>query len=113
MNKFFLALLFLCLAASLFALGAKEKDSGKTAPVVVQVSGTVRHVGTGPSGEIVITGSENEWYIDKEEMSKLKNLQYRKVTVEGEEIVYELQFASGLSAGVRRTLRNIKVISIE
>jgi len=49
MNKSsLLALLFLCLAASLSAFGAKEKDSGKTAPAVtvIQVTGVVRLVGT-------------------------------------------------------------------
>jgi hypothetical protein len=123
MNKnFFLAFLFFCLAASLPALGAKEKDGGKTnaadapaapAVTVVQVSGTVRLVGSGLFTEIVISGSEAEWYVDNEEASKLKDLQHRKVTVEAEETVREMKFANGLSAGIRRTLRNIKVISVE
>jgi len=114
MNRyFFITLLFLCLAASLPALGAKEKDSGKTTHDVIQVSGTVRLVGTGLSQEIVISGSENEWYIDREEMSKLNDFQQRKVTVEGEETVVELHFAGGMSAGVRHILKNIKIISIE
>jgi len=114
MNRnFFLAFLFLCLAASLPAHGAKEKDGGKTKPVVIQVSGTVRLVGTGLFQEIVITGSDDEWYVNNEEMSKLYDFQHRKVTVEGEETVVELRFAGGMSAGVRRILRNIKIISIE
>jgi len=112
MNKgFFYILLFLCLALPLSAFGAKEKKSGEVP--VVRVSGTVRLVGQELFQEIVITGSDNEWYVDKEDMPKLQELQHLKVTVEGEETVVELRFANGLSAGVRRTLRNVKVISIE
>jgi hypothetical protein len=107
----FFTLFFFCVTMLMPALGGKEKDTVKSN--VVQVSGTVRLVGTSLFPEIVITGSENEWYVEKEEMSKLHDFQHRVVTVEGEETVVELRFASGISAGVRRTLRNIKVISIE
>jgi hypothetical protein len=108
---FFFTLFFLCVTMLMPALGSREKDTAKSN--VVQVSGTVRLVGTSLFPEIVITGADNEWYVDKEEMSKLYDFQHRKVTVEGEETVAELRFASGLSAGIRRTLRNIKVISTE
>jgi len=112
MNKFFFFTLFLlCVTMLMPALGGKEKDTAKSG--VVQVSGTVRLVGTSLFPEIVITGSDNEWYVEKEEMSKLRGFQHRKVTVEGEETVVEMRFANGLSAGVRRTLRNIRIISIE
>jgi len=107
----FFGLFFLCVTMLMPALGGKEKDTAKKN--VVQVSGTVRLVGTSLFPEIVITGSDKEWYVEKEEMSKLRDLQHRKVTVEGEETVVEMQFASGISAGVRRTLSNIKIISIE
>jgi hypothetical protein len=93
------------------ALGSKEKDTA--ASNVVQVSGTVRLVGSSLFPEIVITGSEKEWYAAKEEMAKLVDFQHRVVTVEGEETVTELRFANGLPAGTRRELRNIKVLSIE
>jgi hypothetical protein len=113
MNKrlCFFTLFFLCVTMLMPALGSREKDTAKSN--IVQVSGTVRLVGTGLFPEIVITGPENEWYVEKEEMSKLQDFQHRVVTVEGEETVVELRFANGLSAGIRRTLRNIKVISIE
>jgi hypothetical protein len=113
MNKklCFFALFLICVTMLIPALGSKEKDTAKTN--VVQVSGTVRLVGSSLFPEIVITGSENEWYVEKEEMSKLHDFQHRVVMVEGEETVVEMRFANGLSAGVRRTLRNIKVISIE
>jgi len=107
----FFGLFFLCATMLMPALGGKEKDSAKKN--VVQVSGTVRLVGTSLFPEIVITGSDDEWYVEKEEMFKLNDLQHRVVTVEGEETIVERQFANGISAGVRRTLRNIKVISVE
>jgi len=112
MNKVcFFTMFLLCVTMFLPASGGKEKDTPKNS--IVQVTGTVRLVGSGLFPEIVITGSDNEWYVDKEEMSKLNDLQHRKVTVQGEETVVEMRFAGGQSAGVRRTLRNIKIISIE
>jgi len=118
MNRsFFLVPLFLCLAASLPAFGAKEKDkdSGKDAPAVtvIQVTGIVSLVGNANFAELQIRSSEKSWYIAKDEMDKLYDLQHRTVTVEGEETVRELKFANGLSAGKRRDLKNIRVISVE
>jgi hypothetical protein len=116
MNRnFFLILVFLCLAASLPAFGKKEKDSGNTAPVitVVQVSGVVRLVGTATFPELIIDNSQTAWYIAKEEADKLHDLQHRTVTVEGEETVRELRFGNGLSAGIRRDLKNIRIISVD
>jgi hypothetical protein len=114
MNRnFFLALLFLCLAASLPAFGSKEKNTGKAVPVVIRVTGVVRLVGTGNFPELQIRNSETAWYIAKDEMDKLNDLQHRTVTVEGEETVMELKFGNGLSAGTRRDLKNIRIISID
>jgi hypothetical protein len=87
------------------AFGKKEN--------VVKVTGVVRLVGTGLFPELVITGSENEWYVDKEEMDKLHNYQHRTVTVEGVETLNELIFVNGQSAWVRRELKKIKIISID
>jgi len=115
MNRsFFLALLFLCFAASLSAFGAKEKDSGKTASVVsiIQVTGIVHLVGNANFPELLISNSQGEWYIVRSEMDKLFDLQYRTVTVEGEEKIAELKFGNGMSAGTRRNLKNIKIISV-
>jgi hypothetical protein len=116
MNRnFFLTLLFLCLAASLPAFGSKEKDTGKDTPVVtvVQVTGVVRLVGTGNFPELIIDNSQMFWYIAKDERDKLNDLQHRTVTVEGEETVRELKFGNGLSAGIRRDLKNIRIISVD
>ena len=105
--RFFLLLLFFCLAVTLPAGGGKEKAA------VVQVSGKVRLVGSGPLPELVISGPDKEWYVDRDEQHKLKDLQHRTVTVEGNETVTSLKFASGLPAGERRVLRNIKIISVQ
>jgi hypothetical protein len=123
---------FFCLAAALPAWGRKEKteskeidpqgiavekieegDTEKAETMHVQVTGIVRLVGSGPMTEIVITGTDKEWYVSRDEDRLLRDLQHRTVTVEGYESVFELRFANGLYAGQRRTLNNIRIISVE
>jgi len=108
-----LILVLLCLAASLPAFGKKEKDSPAPTITVVQVTGVVRLVGTANFPELLIDNSQTAWYIAKEEMAKLHDLQHRTVTVEGEETVRELKFGNGMSAGIRRDLKNIRIISVD
>jgi len=132
----FICLFFLCLTAVLPAWGRKEKTETKTidiqkialeknavenngegetgaVDVLVQVTGIVRLVGSGIITEIVITGPDREWYVSREEDSLLRELQHRTVTVEGYENVFELRFANGLYAGLRRTLKDIKILKVE
>jgi hypothetical protein len=104
---FFLTGFFLLCITALYGGGKKEKD------VVVQITGTVRLVGSSLFPELVITGSDYEWYVAEDEINKLKDLQHRTVTVEGIETVIDLKFASGLPAGKRRELKKIKIISIQ
>jgi len=141
-KKYILILITLILfcVTSLNARGNREKEEArasdslpvielKTPPSnevldtvrVVQVTGIVRLVGNEPLTDLVISGHETSeektstaktWYIARDERSKLHNLQHSTVTVEGEEIVRELTFASGLPAGIRRDLSNIKIITI-
>ena len=84
MNKKRLVFLFgllLCVTALLSAFGRKEKDT-TPARMVVQVSGVVRLTGSEPFTEIVITSSDRgQWYIARDEMYKLYDLQYQTVTV--------------------------------
>ncbi|MDR2602246.1 MAG: hypothetical protein LBC53_07330 [Spirochaetaceae bacterium] len=118
-----LGLLFLC--SSFFAFGMesekKEKKSAAKSPapasrnegalgVKVKVSGRVRLVGNNPFPDLVITGENREWFISKEDESKLLDFQQQFVTVEGVETYADLSFANGLSAGRRYTLKNIKLI---
>ena len=129
--------LFFCLTAALPAWGRKEKaetkitgikqisveknaveeiGEGETKAVItsfVRAAGIVRLVGSGFIPELVITGQDREWYVSREDDHLLKELQHRTVTVEGYESVFELRFANGLYAGQRRTLKDIKIISIE
>ena len=81
--------------------------------VIVRVTGMVRLVGSGTMPELVITGNDMEWYVFKDEEYKLRELQHRIVTVEGSETVHTLTFASGLPAGERRFLKNIRIVSIQ
>ena len=118
--------LFLCAAAGLPALGKKdginktaqeerspvEREEVPVESVIVQVSGRVRLVGSGPFPDIVITGPEKEWYIDRAEAKKLWDYQQRTVTVEGAETVLELTFASGVPAGRRRILKDVSIIEV-
>ena len=130
-----MCLLFLFLAAALPAMGRKEKvDEAKdteqlstvellksaekaaaleTSGTNICVSGILRLTGTGYFPELVITGQDGEWYIAAEEKGLLMDLQQRFVTVEGVETVAELKFASGISAGVRRVLSDIKIVSVQ
>ena len=95
--------------AFLYARGNRENNR-ENEPKIVQVTGVVRLVGTALFPELVITSNDGEWYIANDEMQKLHDYQHRIVTVEGEETVIELKFASGISAGTRRILRNIRII---
>ena len=112
--RLFIMLPVLLLAMNLAAFGKKEEKSTAAPETekLVRVSGRIRLVGNEPFTELVITGADAEWYIDQEDVPKLKNLQHSTVTVEGLETVKKLTFANGRSAGVRRTLRDIRIISV-
>ena len=99
-------LLLVFLAAVLPARGNRDKNT------TVRVTGTVRLVGNEPFAELIIQGEDKHWYIAPEDEHTLQDLQHRTVTVEGIETVFELQFASGRPAGERRTLRNIRIITV-
>jgi hypothetical protein len=127
LRVFVLALLFLGLAAALPALAKKEAkgdaeqdnvalNTGVTAMEqnpLVQVTGRVRLVGNEPFTELVITGENRDWHIEKDEQYKLRDLQQRTVTVEGIETVTSLQWASGLPAGNRYSLKDIRILKLE
>jgi len=106
----FFFIFLIAFAPMVFSFGGREKN--KEPINVIQVTGTVRLTGNANFPELIISDSENSWVIVKEEMDKLHDLQHRTVTVEGEETVTELFFANGKSAGLRRELRNIKLIAV-
>ena len=113
--------LFLCLTTALPAGGRKEEkmQEERRAAVqeeistLVQVSGRVRLVGSNPFPYLVVTGPELEWYIDKADEDKFMDLQHKIVTIVGYETVLELFFANGRPAGERRTLKDVKIISVD
>ena len=100
-------LLFFCLAAVLTAQCQCQKK------VTVQVTGKVRLVGSDSFSELVISSEDKQWYIASDEIKKLKDLQQRIVTVEGEETIKEMKWASGGSAGTRIYLSNIRIVTVE
>jgi hypothetical protein len=108
----FLMLPFLLSATALMGLGkqdSSEKLKGEK-PKTVQVTGRVRLIGSGPGIELVITGTNREWHIDKKDQDILWNLQQQNVTVEGRETSKEMTFANGTSAGTWYYLSDIKII---
>jgi len=110
-RRCFLAFFLFCAAALLPAQGNNEQE--REGAVVVRVTGTVRLVGNANFPLIVISGSDRQWSVVREETNKLYDLQHRIVTIEAEETVRELRFANGRPAGNLRELRNIRIISIE
>ncbi|MCL2277160.1 MAG: hypothetical protein FWC21_04620 [Treponema sp.] len=108
------AILAFCVT-SLYAFGGKDRNNASPPEEIkiIKVTGNVRLVGSNLMREIVISGDETQWYITRNEMEKLHNLQHQTVTIEGEETIIELTFANGRPAGTRRELKNIKIISIE
>ena len=107
MNRRVLFLLLLVLlAAALPARGNREKNTA------IRVTGTVLLVGNEPFAELIIQGGDRHWFIAPEDEHLLRDLQHRTVTVEGIETIFELTFASGRPAGERRTLRNIRIITV-
>jgi hypothetical protein len=103
---------FLCLF-SFYIILILSPDDNMEDFTVIQVTGVVRLVGSGPLPELVITGSEFQWFITRDDRDKLHDLQHQTVTVEGEETIIELRFANNQFAGYRRNLRNIRIISTE
>ena len=134
MNRPALLVLLLCAASLASGLGRGEKKDGpqkmpetesvkpgstggtggEAAPQsrLVRVSGRVRLVGSAVFPELVISGENREWFIDRDEQPLLAEFQQRIVTVEGTESYVDLTFANSLPAGRRYTLKNIRLISV-
>jgi hypothetical protein len=98
---------FLCFSVVLSA-GSVEEEG-----ILVQATGRVRLVGSDVLSEVVISAEDKQWYVAGEDMQKLKDLQQRTITVEGEETVKELRWANGRLAGRRRYLSNIRILNVE
>ena len=116
-KKFMIVLIFLFSSMMLFALGGRDNekphDASSDKADVVKITGVVRLTGTAHFPEIVISADDCEWFVVKDEAGIFFEMQYQIVTIEAEESVKELRFANGISAGVRRELRNIRILSVE
>ncbi|GHV36755.1 hypothetical protein AGMMS49546_02720 [Spirochaetia bacterium] len=115
LRRFFLILPLLFSAVLAPALGRQDGGGrgifgGGEKPKTVRVTGRVRLTGSGPGMELVITGPDREWRIDKKDQDKLWDLQQQTVTVEGRETSKEMKFANGTSAGTWYYLENVKII---
>ena len=102
-----LSLVFLCVAADVFALGNKD---GGSKPQKVEVSGIVRLVGSSPFSSLLISGEDREWYIEPAEQKKLIDLQHQTVTVRAQEYYYDRTFANGTPAGRQYYLKKIVIV---
>ncbi|GHV90921.1 hypothetical protein AGMMS50268_14240 [Spirochaetia bacterium] len=111
-KRLFLILPLFLSAAFVMGFGAKDQASPAKSEAIrpVRVTGRVRLTGSGPGQELVITGTDREWRINKEDQNKLWDLQQQTVTVEGRETSKEMKFANGTSAGTWYFLENIKII---
>jgi hypothetical protein len=96
------------LGAAFPAAGWGRGDVEK--PQLITVQGRVRLVGNGSQMELVITGEDREWYIDRKEWDNFMKLQQQIVTVQGQETFVDLTFANGMPAGRRYILKNITLI---
>ena len=95
-------------ARGLLALGQQDPEYPKG---IITITGRVRLVGTAMFNNLVITDNEDhDWYVENEDRELLGNMQQRQVTVQGEAEYKELLLANGQSAGIRRYLRNIKIV---
>ena len=90
-----------------------ETELETEAKDLIQVYGVVRMVGNMPFPELVITDSERDWYIDADEVYRLKDYQHRRLVVEGVLDIIPIVFASGILGGERHILREIRIISVE
>ena len=113
MRSIIFLLFFICLASpDILAAGGGGKEKVVEDKDIVQVTGRVRLVGSDVMSELVISAEDRQWYIAREDKQKLMKLQQQTVTVEGKVTVKEMKWANGTSAGMRYTLSNIKIISI-
>jgi len=119
MNKkhiYFFIILFLGITMAVFSFGTRENTTQPEAPPPyenVRVTGLVRLVGSANFPQLIIIGEEHVWTITDNERNRFNDLQHQRVTLDAQETVIELRFANGMPAGVRRELRNVRLVRVE
>ncbi len=77
----------------------------------VELSGTVRLVGSEPFTELVITDGEGrDWYVDEGSRALLAALEHRPVRVSGTVTRKEMKLANGTKLPDRRNLADIALL---
>lgn len=96
-------------AGDLLAFGQQDPEyPGGT----ITVTGRVRLVGTALLPRMVISDAEDhDWYVENADRELLASMEQRQVTVQGKAEYQDIILANGEKAGVRRFLRNIKILS--
>jgi hypothetical protein len=67
-------------------------------------------VGNGIQPEVVISTTEGEWYISRNEQNRFLKLQQRWVQVEGAVTSWKMILADGTYLETRRILRDIHLV---
>jgi hypothetical protein len=92
-------------------LSAGKQEDQEYPQGTIEITGRIRLVGTALFSNMVITDSQDrDWYVENEDRQKLSSLEQREVTVRGKTEYRDIIMASGEKAGVRRYLRDIKIM---
>ncbi|MDR1430002.1 MAG: hypothetical protein LBI85_06900 [Spirochaetaceae bacterium] len=89
-----------------------NRDMAERKQETLRIEGRVRLVGNMPFPGVVITDDRNnDWYVEDADRELVKDRQQEMVTVEGTPEYRDLVLANGEKIGVKRYLRNIRVIA--
>jgi hypothetical protein len=78
---------------------------------VLQFHGRIRLVGNMPFPRLVITDeSDRDWYLEEADRDLLASYEQRSLTVSGRAEYQDIILANGQKAGVRRFLRDVRII---
>ncbi|MDR3166777.1 MAG: hypothetical protein LBT93_02440 [Treponema sp.] len=94
-----------------------DADGGAAAfPVEenLQIRGRVRLVGNMPFSRLVISDdADRDWYLEGEDRELLAPYEQQTLTVIGRTEYEDIILANGQKAGVRRFLRDVRLLSVE
>jgi hypothetical protein len=108
---FFAGLLLIPLAA--WSLGSRQ-ETALVSGQIVEVTGTLRLVGNMPFPQTVVTDKEEQdWYIGEEDKPLFAGLERRVLRVRGTVELVEMRLADDTVIGVRRILKNPRIIAVE